>query len=70
MVLVKGNYYYRAKTGETLRYDGWAMQMWQRDYDGEDRVCWDDVGDHADLEEVTWGTRAIPLQDFTDCEHY
>lgn len=65
MVLKKGEYYYRKSTGETMRYDGWAMQLWQNG-----SVCWTDVPPLRELEEVTWGTKAIPLQDFSDCEHY
>lgn len=63
--LVRGGYYYRKSRKETVRFDGWAMQLWE-----SGSVCWDDVGSLDDLEEVTWGTPRIPLQDFSDCEHY
>lgn len=65
MILKKGDYYYDKVTHETLRYDGWAMQLWENN-----RVCWNDVPPLSQLEEVTWGTKAIPLQDFSGCEHY
>ena len=69
-ILTPGEYYYRKKTGQTVRFDGWAMQMWTTDYEGNARICWDDIGNLDELEPVTWGTKAIPLQDFSHAEHY
>lgn len=63
--LVKGSYYYNKKTKETLRYDGWAMQLRENGY-----ICWEDIPPLEQLEEVTWGVDEIPLQDFTMCECY
>lgn len=63
--LITGEYYYHKKTNQTMRYDGWAMQMWEGG-----RVCWDDVPPFNELEIVDWGTKAIPLQDFSGSEHY
>lgn len=71
IILEKGKYYYDKVTHETMRYDGWAMQTWATDVsDGIEGICWMDVPPNENLEEVTWGTRAIPLQDFSQCEHY
>lgn len=69
--LETGKYYFRKSTNETMRYDGWVMQLWFDDWaDDVPRIGWDDVPPLSELEEVTWGTKAIPLQDFSDCEHY
>lgn len=65
MILIKGEYYYHKKTNSTMRYDGWAMQTGEG---GE--MWWIDVPPLDELEEVTWGTKAIPLQYLSDCEHY
>lgn len=51
MTLKKGEYYYCKTTNRTMRYDG--RYMWYFD--------WDDVPPLDTLEEVTWGTRTIPL---------
>lgn len=66
MNLAKGDYYYCKTDHTTMRYDGWAMQFW----DDTDMVGWCDIPPLDTLEEVTWGTKAIPLQDFSGCEHY
>lgn len=69
MKLETGKYYYCKTDHMTMRYDGYAMQAWF-EYIGGSRIGWIDVPPLDTLEEVTWGTRAIPLQDFSECEHY
>lgn len=63
--LIKGDYYYRKKTGETMRYDGWDMLM-----SDDGRICWDDCPPLDELEEVTWGTPAIPIHEFVGTRDY